>query len=129
MAGGVLHRDAEMPGSHGVGEEVVVDVDVVLVGPDHIAQVCPPSPVDLGPVLPITGPVEGHLRPLLGEELHIVGPSQVVVDGIGDVGDDVLFDLAGPDPDPLSIGGLPQSGVTSSPVSADSQAKKAPAFP
>ena len=97
---------AEMPGGHRVGEEVVVDTDVVLVGPDHIAQVCPSLPIDLRPVLPVAGPVEGHLRPPSGEELLIIGPSQVVVDGIGDVGDDVLFDLAGADPDPLPIGGL-----------------------
>ena len=102
----MVDRGAEMPGGHGVGEEVVVDPDVVLVGPDHIAQMGPSLPVDVGPVLPVTGTVESHLGSLLGEEVAVIGPSHVVVDGIGDVGDDVLLDLAGADPDPLPVGGL-----------------------
>ena len=104
-AGSMVDRGTEMPGGHGIGEEVVVDLDVVLVGSDHLRRCARPSRRSR-PVLPVAGTVEGHLRSLLVEEGLVVGPSQVVIDRLGDVGDDVLFDLAGADPDPLSVGGL-----------------------
>src|SRR5476649_1223289 len=89
-----IKRAPDVPPSHDIGEGVVVDVLMILVGSDHAADMA----VTVGLRLNATGPeparLEQDLRAGVAKERFISGGLPVLPDGVGDVGTDVLLLLS-----------------------------------
>jgi hypothetical protein len=114
-----IKRPPDVPPSHDIGEGVVVDVLMILVGSDHATDMA----ATVGPRLNATGPesasLEQDLRAGVAKKRFISGSQPVLPDGVGDVRAYVLLLLSAENIDDQAI---PCSGVTSAPSLADSQA-------
>jgi len=95
-------RGLNMPLCHVVGEEVVVDAIVVLVGADHVAVVVVPVLFQNGCAGPEAGAIQDHLGAVIDHECVIAGDLPVLHDAVRDVRGDVDLDVTGPDADSLS---------------------------
>ena len=106
----VLQSLADVPGSHVVGEGVVVHVLLVLVGTHHVVDV----EQAVGAFLQTAGPelagVKDQLIAAAVHEILVAGHLIVFPCAVGHVGGDVLLNEAGPD-----LGGQTGDDVGSAP--------------
>ena len=94
---------SEVPAGHDVGEGVVVHRLVVLVGAHHSVDMAATFVVDAESAGPVAGSVDDEIATRTIEEAAVARPFGVVVSRPGDVGHDVLFRLARPDLDRLTV--------------------------
>ena len=103
-AGPRLERAGDVPARHPVGEGVVVDVLVVLVRPDHVADVARPSASSPARDAQNRAVSSRISAPASQEEVVVAGRAPVLPDRVGDVGADVVLHPAGQDVDQLAVG-------------------------
>ena len=113
------HRLLQMPLRQAVGEGVVVDMLVELVGADDAGQLEPrPRGIPFQPARPVAGGLVEDLGAVVAQELPVTGRGNVAEDAIGHAGGDMDLLLPGPDPVlpvrrpfrrrlPAGIGGFP----------------------
>src|SRR5690242_10790317 len=115
-----------VPARHHVSEGVVVDVLVVLVRPDHMADMPLAIRLRHSPGRPETSGLQQNLRAGIDEEPVVARRTPVLPDRISDVGGNVMLHPAGRDVDGLSAGPHHPSGRGSLAVAARFQAYSAP---
>src|ERR1043166_6799864 len=84
----------DIPSRHHIRERVVVHILVVLVGSDDVTDVPLSVRLALCPRRPEARGLKKDPRTCVEQELIVAGDAPILPDGIGDVGADVLFELA-----------------------------------
>ena len=112
----------QVPARHAVGVGVVVDALVVFVGTDDAADVPQAVVSRRRAARPEARRLQQDLRARLKQEALVTGRPPVAPDAVGDVRADVLFLVGQTMGVKRPSGASTNGGVTSSPVSADSQA-------